>query len=426
MALDTSPSLRKLVIYEIFVRNHSPGGRFAGVTADLPRIKGLGVDVVWLMPIHPVGQVKRKGTEGSPYAIADYRAINPRYGPEADFKELIETAHSLGLKVMLDLVYNHTSPDSVLARQQPDWFYQDRTGQPCPRVPDWWDVVDLVYDDPALFDYQIETMLRWVRLGVDGFRCDVAPLVPLAFWQQARAAVARLNPDFIWLAESVDPFFIRSMRRQGYLVHADAELYQAFDLTYDYDVKDEWLACLSREISPADYAEALARQEVIYPANYIKLRFLENHDWPRFAVQVPELNQLKCWTAFIAFLPGALLLYAGQEAAATHRPSLFDPDPIRWPEGEPVLTGFLSRLTELKKEPATNGLFDLFPGETNLQARWDHQGQGLYGFFNVRGRSEVTPVELSDGRYLNLLDDTEITVSKGQLDLPLSPVIVRY
>ncbi len=426
MAIDTPPSFRQLVIYELFVRNHGPNGTFAEVTADLPRIKALGVDVVWLMPIHPLGQVKRKGSAGSPYAIADYRAVNSKYGSQTDFKQLIDTAHSLGLKVMIDVVYNHTAPDSVLARQHPAWFYQDETGRPRPRVSEWSDVVDLAYGHPDLMAYQIETLVQWVRLGVDGYRCDVASLVPLEFWRQARRAVAAVKPDFIWLAESVHPDFIRSMRRQDYLALADGELYQVFDLTYDYDLHDTWLACLKKKIALADYVQMLAWQEVIYPANYIKLRFVENHDQSRAAALIPDPNQLKSWTAFMAFLPGAFLIYAGQETATTKLPSLFEVDPIVWPTDQPILSNFLTRLTGLKKDPAIEGRFDVLADDTHLQACWDNRGHGLYGLFNVRGYTGSVSVQLPDGRYPNLLDETVITVSAGTVDLPLEPVVVRY
>ncbi|MCL4304087.1 MAG: alpha-amylase [Anaerolineae bacterium] len=426
MAANTPASFQKLVIYEVFVRNHSQEGTFAGVTTDLSRIKALGADAVWFMPIHPIGEAKRKGSAGSPYAIADYRAINPKYGTEADFKQLIDTAHGLGLKVMIDVVYNHTSPDSVLARQHPDWFYQDETGQPIPRFPEWSDVVDLWYRHPELAAYQIETLLKWVKLGVDGYRCDVASLVPLEFWLQARAAVAEIKPDFIWLAESVHPHFVRLMRRLGYPALSDSEVYQAFDLTYDYDIHDDWVACLRGNSSLADYARMIAWQEVIYPVNYIKLRFVENHDQPRAAALIPGIDQLKCWTAFMAFNKGAFLIYAGQEAGATKLPSLFEVELIEWPEGQPVLSSFLARLAALKKDPATDGSFEIVAAETHFQARWSGDEGGLYGIFNVQGQTGAVSVELPDGVYLNLLDDTQIIVSAGQIQLPLLPVIVRF
>ncbi len=145
--------LRNLVIYEIYVRNHNQGGDFQGVIGDLPRIKALGVDYIWLMPIHPIGKVNRKGTLGSSYAIADYTTVNPDYGTEQDFKHLVDTAHDLGLKVMIDVVYNHTSPDSVLVQEHKEWFRLDVRGNPTTSVPDWSDIVELDHSHPELHEY---------------------------------------------------------------------------------------------------------------------------------------------------------------------------------------------------------------------------------------------------------------------------------
>ena len=130
MAFDTPNSYRNLVIYEVYVRNHGPNGSFADVEADLPRLRDMGVDVVWFMPIHPIGQLNKKGSLGCPYSIADYRAVNPEYGTKADFAHLIEAAHALGLKVMIDVVYNHTAHDSVLVGDHPNWYHQDASGKP--------------------------------------------------------------------------------------------------------------------------------------------------------------------------------------------------------------------------------------------------------------------------------------------------------
>jgi len=424
MAVDTPASFEKLVIYEVFVRNHGPNGTFADVAADLPRIKALGVDVVWLMAIHPVGEINRKGSQGSPYAIADYRAINPNFGSETDFKALIDTAHQLGLKVMLDVVYNHTSPDSVLAKQHPEWFYCEEIGEPAPRFAEWSDVVDLNYHDPALFEYQIDNLLKWVKMGVDGFRCDVAPLVPVEFWQQARQAVAKLKPNFIWLAESVHLHFVRFMRSQGYLAHSDSELYQAFDICYDYDIHNEWAACVRGDLSLTDYVKMLELQDGIYPANYIKLRFVENHDQPRAAALFPDTNQLKNWTAFAAFNKGAFLIYAGQETGTDKLPSLFEIEPIVWSTGTPPLSDFLARLTALKKDHATDGTFDILARDTHIQAQWRYQSS-LYGIFNLRGIIGSVPVKLPDGDYTNLLNGTSITVAGEHVNIPPEPVIVR-
>lgn len=234
MALQTNPNLNAQIIYELSVQNHTETHDFAGVIRDLDRICDLGVDVVWLMPIHPRGEKMRFGVCGSPYSVKDFRAINPAYGTEADFDRLVREVHARGMKLMLDIVYNHTSQDSVLVQEHPEYFYQGADGKPMYRF--WNDVYDLDYRNEDLCRYMVETALSWARRGVDGYRCDVAPMVPLSFWTRARAAMDEVNPDFIWLAETHHYPFLVNMRDRGWCVHSDAEMYQAFDITYDYDV----------------------------------------------------------------------------------------------------------------------------------------------------------------------------------------------
>ena len=203
MAPDTPLHHRNLVIYEIYVRNHGPHGTFADVEADLPRIRSMGVDIVWFMPIHPIGAAQPKGRPGLPLLHRGLpRQVNPEYGTREDFARLIETAHALGLKVMIDVVYNHTAHDSRAGGGAPRWyFHQDEHGRPVTTVPDWSDVIDLKHPNPGLTAYLIETLKGWADFGVDGFRCDVASLLPQEFWREARAAVAKVKPGVIWLAE---------------------------------------------------------------------------------------------------------------------------------------------------------------------------------------------------------------------------------
>ena len=280
MAQNTSKNLRNQIIYSIYVRNYSEEGTFAAVERDLERIRDLGTDIIWLMPVHPLGVKNRKGSLGSPYAIRNYREINPEFGTLQDFRSLVDRIHELGMKCMIDVVYNHTSPDSWLAENHPEYFYRKPDGRMGNRVGDWTDVVDLDYGNRELWDYQIETLKYWAEM-VDGFRCDVAPLVPLEFWKKAREEVAKVRPDCIWLAESSDPPFIVGLRKEGIQVLTDSECYQAFDLCYDYDVYPAFRAYLRGELPLSAYAERLNMQEYIYPDNYVKLRFLENHDQAR-------------------------------------------------------------------------------------------------------------------------------------------------
>ena len=209
MSLSTEKSLRNKVMYQIFVRNFSEAGTFAEVEKKLDEIKKLGVDIIWLMPIHPIGKKKRKGTLGSPYAISDYRSINPEFGTIEDFESLVNAIHSKGMKCIIDVVYNHTSPDSVLSSEHPEWFYHREDGSFGNRVGDWSDIIDLDYNNHELWDYQIDTLKYWAGY-VDGFRCDVAPLIPIEFWKKARQEVAKVREDCLWVRGPAPPYPLSS------------------------------------------------------------------------------------------------------------------------------------------------------------------------------------------------------------------------
>ena len=396
MAENTERTWRNQVIYSIFVRNHTTEGTFEGVRRDLPRIRGLGVDVIWLLPIHPIGEKARKGVLGSPYAIRDYRAVNPEYGTLDDFRRMVDEAHRLGMRCVIDVVYNHTSPDSVLAAEHPEWFYHKEDGSFGNRVGDWSDIIDLDYTDRGLWAYQIETLKYWASM-VDGFRCDVAPLVPLGFWREARAAVESVRPGCLWLAETVDPDFISALRAEGFGCLSDCQTYEAFDICYDYDIYPVFRDYLDGAVPLARYAEAVNRQEVTYPANYSKLRFLENHDQARAAFLVPDGPSLLNWTAFSFFQKGTGFIYAGQEAGCAHLPNLFYKDPVDWTG--PDRSEQFRRLCALKKHPLMADsayTVQALPGDV-LYAVHRKGGRRLAGVFSVRGGKALVRVDVPDG-----------------------------
>ena len=425
MAQDTPLSTRGLVIYEVFTRYHGPHGSFADVEADLERIRSLGVDVVWFMPIHPIGQLNKKGSLGCPYSIADYRGINPEYGSRADFQDLIKKAHALGLKVMIDVVYNHTAHDSVLVQQHPAWFHQDAAGLPVTTVPAWSDVIDLHHPNPELSAYLIETLQGWAEFGVDAFRCDVASLLPADFWTAAREAVSTVKPDVIWLAESVHAAFVVSRRANGLIALSDSELYRAFDLTYAYDIWPVFQGAVTGRLPFSRYLEMLLFQDAIYPANYAKLRYVENHDQARIMDLAPSPAQALAWTAFEAFNKGPFLVYAGQESAATHTPSLFDVDKVAWRDYS--CQAFLTTLCRLKKDTAMlEGQFILLDNQAAIQAAWQHEPGGLLGVFNVQGLGGEIDLPLPDGTYLDLLSGRPLSVTRGKIPIPTSAVVLRY
>ena len=426
MARDTDPRLQNQVIYSIYVRRHTPDGTFRAILPDLDRIRALGTDIIWFMPIHPIGVKGKKGSLGCPYANRDYRTVNPEYGTMADFQALADAIHARGMKVMIDVVYNHTSPDSTLWAEHPEFFYRRPDGTPGNRVGEWSDVIDLDYSVPALWDYQIESLCRWAAL-VDGFRCDVASFVPLEFWKRARAAVAAVKPDCLWLAESVHRSFGALSRRCGIDAVRDIDLFQAFDMEYEYDVReafDDWLrgtGTLSR------WTDLLNFQEEVYPRNYNKLRFLENHDQPRIASRVTRESDLKNYTAMLYFLKGATLLYAGQEFGCVHQPSLFEREPIQRGTGKD-LSGLLRRLYDIKSQVLDPADDFIARGDDDravaVMERQSAQGAKL-GVFSLRSEPGDVEVRIPDGNYVNLVDGAPVPVLGGKLRLTGAPVILR-
>ena len=424
MASDTPSSFCNLVIYEVYVRNHGAHGTFNDVERDLPRLHTLGVDVLWFMPIHPIGVVNRKGSLGSPYSVRDYKKVNPEYGSKQDFIHLVKRVHELGMKVMIDVVYNHTSYDSVLAKGHPEYFHHDANGAAVSTVAECSDVIDLDYSNPDLSEYLIETLKDWVKLGVDGFRCDVASLVPKVFWVRARGEVAKVKQGVIWLAESVHANMVGTRRSGGLTGLSDSELYEAFDLTCDYDIWPIWQLAVQGKVPVRRYTEMLRYQGCIYPENFIKMRCVENHDQARIMRLAPSRAQAMAWTAFQAFNKGPLLIYGGQESGVKHTPSLFDIDKVEW--GDYSLQPFLTHLTRLKKDQAQReGKFVVMQADPAIQAAWDYPGKCLYGIFNTSGKTGYIMVNLPDGTYRDLLNDGQVTVKGGKMLLPEAAVVIR-
>ena len=425
MAINTPKTYRNQVMYSVYVRNHTPEGTFQSLRQDLKRIRSLGVDIIWLMPIHPIGSKARKGTLGSPYAISDYRAVNPEYGTMEDFKALVEDIHSLGMRCIIDVVYNHTSPDSWLVENHPEWFYHKPDGSFGNHVGDWSDIVDLDYTNRDLWDYQIETLKMWAEI-VDGFRCDVAPLVPLAFWLKAREEVEKVHPGCFWLSESIEPEFLSYLRGQGLVAHSDSEIYQAFDAAYDYDIFGTFRGYLEGKLPLSAYAEAVTRQESTYPENYVKLRYLENHDVARAAQMIPDDTALLNWTAFVYFQKGMTMIYGGQEVGAAHRPDLFNKDDIVWSAGQD-LQDLLRRLAELKREPLmmdSQYRVIALPRDI-LLATYEKGGNRLLGLFSVQGNASLVEVGLPDGQYENLITGDLVEVYAGRIGVDGTPVMIR-
>ena len=424
MAKETNIALRDQVIYSVYVRNHTKEGTFLSIIPDLDRIEALGTDVIWLLPIHPIGVKGRKGSLGCPYANRDYRSVNPEYGTMEDFKVLVEEIHARGMKCIIDVVYNHTSPDSVLTVEHPEFFYRRADGSMGNHVGDWTDVVDLDYTVKELWDYQIESLVMWAGI-VDGFRCDVASFVPVEFWKKARAAVEQVRPGAIWLAETVHSGFGQFARRSGLYSAGDYEMFEAFDMEYDYDIREVFDRYLKGEGHLSNYIDMLNFQECLYPANHIKMRCLENHDQKRISSFVKEEKALRNFTALLYFLKGSTLLYGGQEYCCDHTPSLFEKEVF--PRSGKDISSLLKKLGEIKKTVLSSA--DDFRGsaldETHIAVliREDDRAKKL-GVFSMRGLAAEVEVEFPDGSYINAIDGTAVEVKNGKLHCTGEPMIL--
>ncbi len=426
MARNTDVSLQKQVIYSVYVRAHTKEGTFLSLISDLDRIRELGTDIIWLMPIHPIGVKNRKGSLGCPYANRDYRAVNPEYGTMEDFRKLVDAIHQRGMKCMIDVVYNHTSPDAVLLKEHPEFYYHDEQGNTGNKIGDWSDVIDLDYGEPGLWDYQIQTLCMWAKI-VDGFRCDVASFIPVPFWNMARSFVERVHPGFIWLAETVHLNFGNFARREGFFSARDTEVYEAFDLEYEYDVRETFDRYLKGEVVLSQYLNLLNFQEAVYPVNYNKLRFLENHDQPRICASVGNESDLNNYTAMLFFLKGTTLLYAGQEFSCTHTPSLFEKDVFE--RGGRDISEELRKLSDLKHSAldADDSFYAAADDAHDIAVllRQSETSRKI-GVFSLKSRHADVEVEAPDGIYENLIDGGSVTVENGKLRCEGRPVIFRF
>jgi glycosidase len=314
---------RNANIYEVNIRQYTQEGTFNAFAKQLPRLRKMGVDILWLMPVQPIGVKNRKGTLGSYYAVRDYTAVNPEFGTMDDFKRLVQQAQGLGMRVIIDWVANHTAFDNPWTVRHKDWYLKDAKGEIFPVTytegpePEYWtDVTGLDWKQPGLWKGMQEAMAFWVReTGIDGFRCDVAAKVPTAFWEQTRAELERIKPVFM-LAEAWQP-----------------ELHtRAFDMTYGWDTVTVFKD-IAKGKADARALKALFEQPpVAYPEHAYRMRFTSNHDENSWHGSDQEHYgpAFKAMAVLAATLPGMPLIYGGQEAGLDKRLEFFEKDPIVW------------------------------------------------------------------------------------------------
>jgi glycosidase len=368
---------RHATIYEVNVRQYTPEGTIAALTKHVPRLEALGVDILWVMPVQPIGKKNRKGPLGSYYSIADYRAINPEFGTAADFRDFVDAAHARGMHVILDWVPNHTAFDHPWIAAHPDWYVHRADGTISNardnenRDTDWTDVAELDYTKPAMRAAMIADMRWWLdTMKIDGFRCDVAGGVPDDFWMQARTALARVRPDVFMLAEAEAP-----------TMHA------AFDMTYGWTLHHLMNDVSQGKRTTAAIDSYFVAQAKTYPPDAYRMYFTSNHDensWNGTEFERMGANHLPSFVLSATAVQSMPLLYTGQEASLKKRLRFFEKDTVDWQGAS--LAPFYQRVFALKhgQQALANGA-DGGP-QTTLRT---NGGDRVYAFTRTRGTNTV-------------------------------------
>ncbi|TVR31165.1 MAG: alpha-amylase [Balneolaceae bacterium] len=317
-------------IYEVNIRQYSPEGTFNAFAEDLPRLNEMGVKILWLMPIHPIGEKNRKGSLGSYYSVQDYTGINPEFGTKEDFRNLVESAQDMGMKVILDWVANHTAWDAVWTETNPEFYETDEDGNFFPPVDDWEDVIQLNVNNRDMWEAMIESMEYWVEEhNIDGFRADVAYMVPTDFWIEARNRLDMIKPVFM-LAEAEEP-----------------ELHRAFDMSYTWDLAQTMRDVGEGSATLSDLDDALERNFERFHKRDYRMVFTTNHDENSWQGSDPELygDNFKNFAVFAATVWGMPLIYNGQESGLDKQLEFFEKDEIEW--GDYKYQDFYTTLLDL-------------------------------------------------------------------------------
>ncbi len=399
---------KNAVIYEVNIRQYTPEGTFKAFETHLPRLKELGVDVLWLMPIHPISEKNRKGSLGSYYSVKDYKAVNPEFGTMDDFKALVNKAHEMGFKVIIDWVANHTGWDNQWITDHKDWYTQDSLGNVIPPNPDWSDIADLNFDSQPMRRAMIDAMDFWVReTNIDGFRCDVAWGVPQDFWEAATASLDSIKQVYM-LAEDED--------HPGLLE-------KAFESNYAWKLHHIVNEVAQGKKTAADiqkyYTDSVSR----YAKGAFPLQFITNHDENSWAGSEYERmgDAVKTFATLTFTIEGIPLIYSGQEAGLKKRLLFFEKDTINWSNLEKQK--FYQSLVSLKKNNAA--LWNGVAGES-MKFVETSAPQHLLAFTREMGKNQVLavfnlsaqPVEATlqlpqAGDYKEYFSGEEKTLEKG-------------
>ena len=399
-------------IYELNIRQFSDKGDIKSIVPHLNRIKEMGIKIIWLMPIHPIGELNRKGTLGSYYSIKDYKGINPEFGNEHDLKILIDSIHSLDMKIILDWVANHSAFDNKWAIDHKDWYTLDSLGNLQPPIgTDWWDVADLNYENIALRIAMEDALLYWVKeFDIDGYRCDVASWVPDDFWKHAIDTLNSIKPVFM-LAEAEG----KNMHEAG------------FDMTYNWSYMHVSNQIAKGKLTLTSLDSLLYVEDTVYDNNNIRMYFTSNHDENSWNGTTYERygNSHNLQTIMAFTMPGMPLLYNGQESGMNKRLRFFEKDTIIW--GNYKLKDYYSKLLKLRIENSamwngdTNNLFKKINlnNEKAFAFKRYNKNDEVYFFLNFSTDTLSIEDITFSGQFYDLMSDIKM---ENVDDIKVSPL----
>ena len=435
-----------MVITEVSVADVSAGasahsrypGKFKAFTEDktLSYFKDMGVTHLQLMPSYDFASIDESDSLKEQYNWGydpyNYNVPEGSYSTDPfngavrvrEYKEMVHSIHEAGLGVIMDVVYNHTFNvhDSCFYKTAGNYFYRMLDAAKYSDASACGN--EIASEKPMVRKYIIDSLCYWAQY-VDGFRCDVASTVPVAFWQEARRAVEQIRPGAIWLGESVHLAHIQAFREMGFYAATDTELFTAFDILYPYDLWPLYEDVTEGRLPLSRWFDAVDYQEVSFESGYNKLRCLENHDTSRAADRFPERKKLLAWTALNYFMKVTILLYAGQEVCEKHTPSLFEKEPVDWNSGEDI-SGYLAKLAAIKKKLPTDELFRIGADDTQgiVTASYIGPATRAVGIFPLEGNGGTVAVPLPDGAYTDALSGKAVTVADGMLTIGEEAVIL--
>jgi len=362
------------VLYEVNVRQYTEQGTFNAFAEHIPRLKALGVDVLWFMPTFPIGVLNRKGGLGSYYSVKDFLNVNPEFGTLEDFKGILDKAHALGMKVVIDWVPNHTSWDNNLTTEHPDWYVKDANGKFTPPIGfDWTDVIQLDWSKKGLQDYMIDALKFWVNMGVDGFRIDHPNNTPKEFWERARTELTTIKPVLL-IGEIEEP--------NNYLE-------KGFDMNYAWEMHHLMNSVAQGKKSVSSLVEYYEKESAKYPNNVYRLQFLTNHDENTWAGTIDSLMgpAQRAFATLIFTDQGVPLIYSGQEDCLSKRLKFFYRDPIVWDSC--YLTGFYKDLVSLKQQ--NKALWNGDAGGPMVRFKTSNDNS-IFAFYREKDESRVVVI----------------------------------